>query len=65
MAKGKENHDLQAIYRASRRCALDMCKDIKSKNRKKLIADNTRFVYNDCKTNPNVRAYVLEKYGKK
>lgn len=56
---------LRDMYSASYRCALDMCKGIKCSNKKKLIKDNTLFVYNDCKNNAKIRDYVLSKYGKK
>lgn len=57
-------YGLREVFRASYRCALDMTKGIKSKNRKKLVLDNTKMIYHDCKNNDKVMNYVMSKYGK-
>lgn len=61
----KHEIDLRALYVASYRCALDLCKDVKGKVDKRFIRDNTSFVYNDCKHNVKLRNYVMSKYGDK
>lgn len=62
----KKQSDLQKLYRASYRCALDLANKtgVSKQGRKKFISDNTSFIYNDCKKNKSVREHVLSKFSK-
>lgn len=58
--------ELRKLYKASFKSAVDKANavGVSKRGRKKFISDNTSHTYHDCKCNPKLKKYILDKYGK-